>query len=153
MATGVPIKVDLVITPNKANVQPVVQAVEGDYDDDTATWCSMPVPKDWQREHKARKPMKIVKEVEAEDGPDLFTVSPVPRPDPPLKASREYECEYPTVERNVRRVTDALPFPEKLEDVIAWTDAFVDRIAQVAAAEKKVSLHQFPLLSPFESSS
>lgn len=60
----------------------------------------------------------------------------------PAPQKREtFNCEYPTVDPNVKRVSRPLPFPEKLQDLIGWTDAFVDRIASMTAAQEKV---QFP---------
>ena len=54
--------------------------------------------------------------------------------------TKEFKCQYPTVDPNVVRVTQPLPFPENLKDVIAWTDAFVDRIASLTLAQEKVSV-------------
>ena len=54
------------------------------------------------------------------------------------KMEMKFKCEYPAPHPKVTRVLQPLPFPEKLEDVIAWTDAFVDRIATLTAKEKKV---------------
>jgi hypothetical protein len=58
----------------------------------------------------------------------------------PVKITQEFECEYPSTDPNVMRAREPLPFPEKLHDVIAWTDAFVDRIASLTVAQEKVSL-------------
>lgn len=60
-----------------------------------------------------------------------------PKSGKPHKEIRQFECEFPTVDANVSRVREALPFPNNLRDVIAWTDVFVDRIAQMSAAKEK----------------
>ena len=57
---------------------------------------------------------------------------------PVKKVEKKFKCEVPAIDPNVTRVRDPLPFPDKLEDVIAWTDAFVDRIASLTAKEQKV---------------
>ncbi|OCL03301.1 hypothetical protein AOQ84DRAFT_154216 [Glonium stellatum] len=56
----------------------------------------------------------------------------------PIKETiyREFHCEYPKVHTHVTKIRDALPFPGKLGDVIAWTDAFVERIAFMAHEEE-----------------
>ena len=51
---------------------------------------------------------------------------------------RTFTCEYPKVHTHVTKVRDALPFPGKLSDVVAWTDAFVERIAYMAHEEELV---------------
>ena len=51
---------------------------------------------------------------------------------------RTFTCEYPKVHTHVTKVRDALPFPGKLSDIIAWTDAFVERIAYMAHEEEHV---------------
>ena len=51
---------------------------------------------------------------------------------------RTFTCEYPKVHTHVTKVRDALPFPGKLSDVVAWTDAFVERIAYMADEEEHV---------------
>lgn len=56
----------------------------------------------------------------------------------PVYIKKEFQCQYPTVDPNVVRVTKPLPFPDNLKDVIAWTDAFVDRIASLTLAQEKV---------------
>lgn len=45
------------------------------------------------------------------------------------KVTKNFKCEYPSVEPNVYRIKDPLPFPDDLRVLIGWTDAFVDRIA------------------------
>lgn len=75
---------------------------------------------------------------------------PAPRFDcelKPLKMSKEFECEHPSVEPNVYRTRDPLSFPDNLHDLISWTDAFVDRIASMTQAEEKVRHQHLP--SPF----
>lgn len=62
-----------------------------------------------------------------------------------LKMSKEFECEYPSVEPNVYRTRDPLPFPDNLHDLISWTDAFVDRIASMTQAEEKVRVLHFSI--------
>jgi hypothetical protein len=60
----------------------------------------------------------------------------------PTKISKIFECEYPSVDANIARERQPLPFPEDLSEVIAWTDAFVDRIASMTVAKEKASPHQ-----------
>lgn len=58
----------------------------------------------------------------------------------PTKLSKKFVCEYPSVEPNVYRTREPLPFPDNLHDLISWTDAFVDRIASMTQAEENVSV-------------
>lgn len=53
---------------------------------------------------------------------------------------KQFACEYPSTEPNVNRVTYPLPFPEELEEVIGWADAFVDRVASLTADRKRVRI-------------
>ena len=65
----------------------------------------------------------------------------------PTKISKSFECEYPSVNANVTRERQPLPFPEDLSELIAWTDAFVDRIASMTVAKEKASPHH--ILRPY----
>ena len=71
---------------------------------------------------------------------------PFPCTGPPKKKLfKEFAVEYPSIEPNVMRVRDPLPFPENLHDLIGWTDSFVDRIAIVTQKQEKVSGSTFPI--------
>lgn len=59
----------------------------------------------------------------------------------PTKVTKSFKCEYPSVDANVAHERQLLPFPEDLHELIAWTDAFVDRIAGMTVAKEQVSLH------------
>ncbi|KAF2798801.1 hypothetical protein K505DRAFT_321606 [Melanomma pulvis-pyrius CBS 109.77] len=65
----------------------------------------------------------------------------------PAKIIQEFECEYPSVDASVARERRPLPFPEELNDLIAWTDAFVDRIASMTVAQEKKSFKQMNMLA------
>ncbi|KAF1994193.1 hypothetical protein P154DRAFT_586650 [Amniculicola lignicola CBS 123094] len=58
------------------------------------------------------------------------------------KTFRQYEVKYPSTNVNVHRVCEPLPFPEKLEETIAWTDAFVDHIAKLTADRAKTTIQK-----------
>jgi DNA repair exonuclease SbcCD ATPase subunit len=60
----------------------------------------------------------------------------------PSPVFKEFQCEWPTVDANVNRVQEPLPFPSKLKDLIAWTDAFVDRIAVLTGEEEQKTLRE-----------
>ncbi|KAH7126581.1 hypothetical protein B0J11DRAFT_281021 [Dendryphion nanum] len=86
---------------------------------------------------------KVASVTVAEAGDDdiicAFPVSkPVELPISQTQIFKEFACEYPTVDPNVVRVSQPLPFPDKLQDVIAWTDAFVDRIASLTLQQGKI---------------
>lgn len=65
------------------------------------------------------------------------TAEPAP-PAPTTTITKEFDCEYPSVEPTVYRTAEPLPFPNTLRDLISWTDAFVERIAGMTEAEQKV---------------
>lgn len=107
--------------------------------------CAMPVPEKFVPEFK---PTTVTKKgnsepvVKTSDDDRIICKMPVQEKFEfkPTKIIQEFECEYPSVDANVARERQPLPFPEKLNDVIAWTDAFVDRIASLTVAQEKVSL-------------
>jgi hypothetical protein len=77
---------------------------------------------------------------EYDHAPIICEFQPAPTIDDLEHPVRKFDCEYPSVDPNVTRVREALPFPKELKEVIAWTDAFVDRIASLTLKEEKVSL-------------
>jgi hypothetical protein len=106
----------------------------------------IPVPMDT----KVIKVDPVVTEVPADERTDkpffketiICSLPPAPKFTGELKQtkiSRKFDCEYPSVEPNVYRTPDPLPFPDNLHDLISWTDAFVDRIASMTQAGEKVS--------------
>ncbi|KAF2748989.1 hypothetical protein M011DRAFT_524953 [Sporormia fimetaria CBS 119925] len=64
-----------------------------------------------------------------------YPVSDAPKLKPRKNLTKEFFCEHPSVEPNVYRTTDPLPFPGSLKELISWTDAFVDKIASVTQEE------------------
>jgi len=65
----------------------------------------------------------------------------------PSESRISFEWEYPSVDAHVTRVREPVPFPGKLNDVIAWTDAFIDRIASMTLAQQEVLRHPHALNS------
>ena len=51
---------------------------------------------------------------------------------------REFESSKPKDEEKIPRLQEALPFPDKAEDVLAWASAFLDRTSQLTKEEGKV---------------
>ena len=60
--------------------------------------------------------------------------------DTSVSVTRSFECEVPETERSIKRLQEALPFPEKLDDVLSWAGEFVERIALQPENEQKVLL-------------
>jgi len=58
--------------------------------------------------------------------------------DTSVSVTRSFECEVPETERSIKRLQEALPFPEKLDDVLSWAGEFVERIALQSENEQKV---------------
>jgi chromosome segregation ATPase len=98
---------------------------------------------------------KISSSSSSDDGkfenPDICRLPPQKPIDidllPRAKMIKEFACEYPSVEPNVFRTREPMPFPEKLHDLISWTDAFVDRIASMTQAEEMKNLAEFQRLN------
>ncbi|KAF2732420.1 hypothetical protein EJ04DRAFT_608281 [Polyplosphaeria fusca] len=67
----------------------------------------------------------------------------------PTKILQEFQCEYPSVDPNVDRVRQPLPFPSSLRETIAWTDAFVDRIASMSLAVEKDNLAKMKIFADY----
>ncbi|KAJ5930813.1 hypothetical protein N7466_006306 [Penicillium verhagenii] len=55
---------------------------------------------------------------------------------------REFNCVKHVKPADFPEVISALPFPEELSGLVAWTDAFVERLGSIAMAEKEQTTFQ-----------
>lgn len=56
------------------------------------------------------------------------------------KTIRSFECDIPFRPSNFPKVTEPLPFPSTLKEVLGWTDAYLSRVAKLSLENEAVRL-------------